>query len=241
MAKARSCATVRFWTGNRATPERANEICQRLFSRRGILIKEKTVNEMSLIIISLFLLLLIFTVFYFLVYRRWALFWGATEEEINRSMPGDGILERPTFVATRAISILASPEQIWPWIIQIGYRRAGFYSYDRLDNDGIHSSGTILPEYQGLDVGSSIPMTKDVNAKVVVLKQPRSMVMDFQPWVWAWGLSESEVGHTRLVTRVYYHSERRLINLMVEAFEIFMMRKCLLGIKERVESSARNT
>ena len=195
-------------------------------------------NVPRLIIISSFILLLALVLFYLLVYRRWSLGWGATELEIQRHMPGDDILEQPTFVATRAITITASPEQIWPWIIQIGYQRAGFYSYDRLDNDGIHSSDTILPEFQGLQVGSSIPMTKDISATVIELDPPRSMVMDFQPWVWAWGLEESEPGHTRLVTRVSYHTERIITNLLVEAFEIFMMRKCLIEIKKRVESQA---
>lgn len=178
--------------------------------------------------------------FYVFVYRRWSLYWGANTREIQHRMPGDNILVQPAFVATRAISIEASPEQIWPWIIQIGYRRAGFYSYDRLDNDSIHSSDTILPEHQGLGVGDSIPMTKEVNARVVELDPPRSMVMDFQPWVWAWSLEEISPGQTRLVTRVSYHTEKLLTKLMVDTFEIFMMRKCLIGIKKRVESQDAN-
>jgi hypothetical protein len=200
--------------------------------------KENTINVLNLIIISALLLLIALILFYFFVYRPWSLSWGATDEEINCQMPGDDILEQPTFIATRAISIEASPEEIWPWIIQIGYKRAGFYSYDRLDNDGIHSSDDILPEYQGLQVGDLIPMTKDINARVTELEPHRSMVMDFQPWVWAWGLYETEPGHTRLVARVYYRSERTITNIMVDAFEIFMMRKCLIGIKQRVETSA---
>jgi hypothetical protein len=66
------------------------------------------------------------------------------------------------------------------------------------------------------------------------------MVMDFQPWVWAWSIEESKPGHSRLVTRVSYQTEKRLTNLMVDTFEIFMMRKCLIGIKKRVESQASN-
>ena len=63
-----------------------------------------------------------------------------TDEEIARVMPGDEALDNPKFNATRAVTIEASPEEIWPWIVQIGYRRAGFYSYDRLDNNGIESA-----------------------------------------------------------------------------------------------------
>ena len=84
------------------------------------------------------------------VYRPWALRWGSTDEEIARAMPGDELLTDPSFNATRAVTINATPEEIWPWLVQIGYRRAGFYSYDRLDNDGVPSADRILPEYQGL-------------------------------------------------------------------------------------------
>jgi hypothetical protein len=189
------------------------------------------------ITVSIIFLLAAVSLLYFLVYRPWSLSWGATDEEANRKMSGDDILEQPTFVATRAISIVASPEEIWPWIIQIGYKRAGFYSYDRLDNDGIHSSDHLLPEYQGLQVGDLIPMTKEINALVVELDPYDSMVMDFQPWVWSWGLYETELGHTRLVTRVHYRSDQFITNFMADAFEIFMMRKCLLGIKQRVEAT----
>jgi hypothetical protein len=173
---------------------------------------------------------------YYWIYRPWLLSWGATIEEVNRPMSGDDILQKPIFVATRAISIEATPEVIWPWIFQIGYQRAGFYSYDRLDNDGIHSSNHILPAYQGLQLGDLIPMTREINAVVTELNPPHSVVMDFQPWVWAWGLYETDLGHTRLITRVYYRSERIITNFMVDIFEIFMMRKCLLGIKQRVEA-----
>jgi hypothetical protein len=189
------------------------------------------------IVVSIIVLLAGFTLLYYLIYLPWSLSWGATDEEVNRQMSGDDILDQPTFVATRAISIEASPEEIWPWIIQIGYRRAGFYSYDRLDNDSIPSSNHILPEYQGLQVGDLIPMNKEVNAVVVELDPYESMVMDFQPWVWTWGLYKTEAGHTRLVTRVYYRTESAFRNFLADTFEIFMMRKCLLEIKQRVETT----
>ncbi|TNF75540.1 MAG: hypothetical protein EP299_06180 [Acidobacteria bacterium] len=57
------------------------------------------------------------------VYRPWALTWGATDEEIARPMPGDDIVARPVFDATRAVTIAASREEIWPWLVQMGYRR----------------------------------------------------------------------------------------------------------------------
>jgi hypothetical protein len=63
-------------------------------------------------------------------------------------MPGDDLLERAHFVATRAISISASPEQVWPWLVQVGFGRAGFYSYDLVDNLGRPSARIILDDFQ---------------------------------------------------------------------------------------------
>ena len=63
-----------------------------------------------------------------LVYQPWALNWGASTEEISFAMPGDSIISNPTFNATRAVTIDATPEEIWPWIIQMGYRRVADYT-----------------------------------------------------------------------------------------------------------------
>jgi hypothetical protein len=72
-------------------------------------------------------------------------------------LPGDKLLPRAHFVATRAVSIAAPPADVWPWLVQTGYRRAGFYSYDWLDSLGRRSSTRILPEFQTLSVGTSPP------------------------------------------------------------------------------------
>lgn len=64
---------------------------------------------------------------YMLVYRPLQLRWGATQEEVQRAMLGDEVRPKPVFNATRAITIRAKAEQAWPWIVQIGYRRAGWY------------------------------------------------------------------------------------------------------------------
>jgi hypothetical protein len=66
--------------------------------------------------------------------RPWQLSWGATPEELSRPLPSDELVTRPTFNATRAITIAAPPEEIWPWLVQVGLTRAGWYSYDILDN-----------------------------------------------------------------------------------------------------------
>lgn len=180
------------------------------------------------------------------IYRPWALTWGSTDEEIARLMPGDEVLEQPTFNATRAVTIEATPEEIWPWLVQIGYRRAGFYSYDRLDNDGIPSAERILPEYQTLKVGDLIPLTKAANVRVTELEPPRIMVLIFEvegTWsnaTWVWGLYPEDASHTRLVTRLRADAKGLRSRVFLDLGEIIMMRKCMLGIKRRAEQSGRN-
>ncbi len=83
---------------------------------------------------------------YLLIYRPLQLRWGATQSELRRAMPGDDIQLKPIFNATRAVTIHARPEQIWPWLMQLGYRRGGWNGYDWLDNDGIPSSKQVRPE-----------------------------------------------------------------------------------------------
>jgi hypothetical protein len=101
------------------------------------------------------------------VYLIWArpyqLRWGATAEEIARPMPGDELDPRPTFLATRAITIDATPAEIWPWLLQMGYGRAGFYGFDLLENlgspRGLNSAERILPQFQNFRVGDKVPLS----------------------------------------------------------------------------------
>ena len=96
------------------------------------------------------------------VYVRWArpriFSWGATCEEASRPMAGDELCLRPQLNATRAVTIAAPPEDIWPWLVQWGWNRAGFYSYDLLDNLGRPNARQILPQFQHLQVGDWVPM-----------------------------------------------------------------------------------
>jgi hypothetical protein len=88
--------------------------------------------------------------------RRWQLSWGATEPESHAALPGDELLGSADLTATRAISIRASADGVWPWIAQLGQGRGGFYSYDLLENlvgCDIHSSDRIVPEWQHVEVG----------------------------------------------------------------------------------------
>src|SRR3974377_142310 len=78
-------------------------------------------------------------------------------------MPGDELDPQPTFLATRAITIDGTPAEIWPWLIQMGYGRAGFYGYDALEHlgspSGLLSADRILPEFQNLVAGDEVPIS----------------------------------------------------------------------------------
>jgi hypothetical protein len=84
--------------------------------------------------------------------------WGATEEEAARPLPGDAVVEKADFVATRAITIKVPSHDVWPWLMQTRSGRAGWYTYDRFDNAGVPSATQILPELQQLAGGDLIPM-----------------------------------------------------------------------------------
>jgi hypothetical protein len=184
---------------------------------------------------------------YVLVVRPWQLRWGAADAEIARAMPGDEVVERPTFDATRAVTVEATPEEIWSWLVQIGCKRAGWYSYDVLDNLGIPSAERIIPELQHLAVGDIIPVSPDGKQGLWVKAiEPGWWML----WgdrdgdtTWCWALHPLAEGRTRLVTRVRmrynWTSPVILFNLLVEFADILMMRKCLLGIKCRAEANRR--
>ena len=177
--------------------------------------------------------------------RPWQLRWGATNEEVARAMSGDEVVKSPTFNATRGVTVQARPEEIWPWLLQMGVTRAGWYSYDLLDNLGKPSAKRIIPELQHVVVGDVIPMSPDGKQGL--------RVKDFEAnqWMlwwdnkgdttWYWGLSPLDESRTRLITRVraQYHwlSPTILFSLLVEFTDIVMMRKCMLGIKQRAEHS----
>src|ERR1700676_4202375 len=124
------------------------------------------------------LALAVFLVGYLLIYRPQQLRWGATDEEVARAMPGDEIQPQPIFNATRAVTIDARPAQIWPWLLQIGYRRAGWYGYDWIDKYGIPSAPHIIPQLQHLKVGDDLPILKGDTYKVVAVEPNRYLVWE---------------------------------------------------------------
>jgi hypothetical protein len=180
----------------------------------------------------------------YLVYRPLQLDWGARPEEIAQAMPGDEIQPHPIFNATRAVTIDARPEQIWPWLVQIGYRRAGWYSgMDWLDNDGIPSADRIIPELQRLESGDLLPVWRDIAHRVVTVSPNRylldSSLSGRDSWLWA--LVPLDDRHTRLIWRMRHapydwRSPLFLVRqLATDLGDFVVVRNILLGIEERVE------
>ena len=184
---------------------------------------------------------------YLFVIRPWHLHWGATQQEVMLEFPGDNIVHKPDFNATRGITIHSTPELIWRWIIQIGSKRAGWYSIDWMDNGGIKSSEKILPELQKIEVGQFIPFTPD---------QKNGMwVKDFKEyeyilWVdkegkatWLWHLYPIDETRSRLVTRLRTKYNWKgiwiIYYILYDMGDIIMMSKCLKGIKKRAENELK--
>jgi len=96
---------------------------------------------------------------YIMFIRPWQLRWGATDIEVAREMPADDFIVNPTFNATRAVTVDTPPEMIWPWLLQIGHKRAGWYSYDWIDNLGKPSATRVIPGLQDLKESDLIPVS----------------------------------------------------------------------------------
>jgi hypothetical protein len=187
--------------------------------------------------------------FYLLVLRPWHLKWGATDHDLALSLPGDSLVKNPDFNATRGIAIDSRPELIWKWIIQIGSRRAGWYSIDAFDNAGIKSSHMILPEFQKIEIGQFVPFTPDQKNGMWVKEFKEH---EFILWVdkdgratWLWYLYPVDKNRSRLLTRLrtkyVWKGYWIIYYLLYDVGDIVMMRKCLKGIKIRAEHAFKGS
>ncbi len=180
--------------------------------------------------------------------RSWHLRWGATSSEVEGPMPGDDLVPRASFSATRALTIDAPPAAVWPWLVQLGFGRAGFYSYDLFDNAARPSADSILPGYQDPQVGDWVPMASKVNETTafrIKAFEPEAWLLWEKPnSTWAWQLGPLEDGRTRLVTRLKQYNDwgsplMALVTVILFEFGDFpMMRRLLLGVKARAEREA---
>ena len=193
----------------------------------------------------------------------WYRKWGATAEEARRRMPGDELALQPRSEITCAVTIRAPAAQVWPWLVQIGCRRAGWYSYDLLDNGGQPSADRILAEHQHLAVGDEVLLTpKGPLAMPVAAVEPeRTLVLGgtmntgtgeavapgeplpeaYYTGINAFLLEGAGEGTTRLLFRQRLDWNRSRANTLMyrgflEPISFVMARRMLKGIKHRAET-----
>jgi hypothetical protein len=177
--------------------------------------------------------------------------WGATDDEVTSVLPGDDRVAGASYVSTLALTIDAPPATIWPWLAQMGYGRGGLYSYDWLDRAfgylDAPSATVVLPEYQQLKAGDTIPLGRGPSWPVVEAERERTLVLEPLAGVvtWAFAIQPIDARSSRLVTRVRMRMEPsakgRLTMLAIDPAAFIMTRRMLLGIKERSEALARST
>ncbi len=180
----------------------------------------------------------------YMLIRPWHLRWGASDEEVNRAMPGD--LDGRRW--TRAITVNAPPEAIWPWLVQWGQGRGGWYSYDWLENlfgMDIQSAERILPEFQNLAIGDPICLARGVCISKVTTIEPNRW-LSWQSadetgnpvWTFTFGLFPIDQTQTRLVIRESFHRNALPAPalLAIEIPDVVMEQKALNTVKVRAES-----
>jgi hypothetical protein len=189
--------------------------------------------------------------------------WGATDQEVAEPLAGDEVVAQPRYQTTHAVTIYASPGQVWPWLVQLGQGRGGLYSYDWLENLfglGFRSADRIIPDLQALQVGDQVWLAPRDSAvplwyQVLDIQPPQILVLgphgDRQealaqglPWpTWTFVLRDLGNGSSRLIVRMRSDFKPTLLGLVtnkyaLEPVHFAMERKMLLGIKERAEHAA---
>ena len=199
---------------------------------------------------------------YVFAVRPWHTRWGATHLDVIARLPGDAVSPRSSAQVTHAININAPPEDIWPWLMQIGQERGGFYSYTFLENligCDMHDTRRIVPEWQHRTVGDTVWLATPKRFKgqarmvVAVVDPPRALTLSTPAdWkrrqaldegldaTWEFALQPKPGGTTRLLARVRYEAYptlwRRLATFLFwEPAHFIMERKMLLTIKQLSE------
>jgi hypothetical protein len=185
--------------------------------------------------------------------RPWHSTWGTTQRERNLVLPGDALVPGGRYVMEHAVTITASPDEVWPWLVQLGQDRAGFYSYDWIERafgDHVHNADTIVPAWQHLSAGDLVRAAQpdylggllgnDIGWRVHLVEPPRVLVLR------NWGsfvVRELDSATTRLHVR-FRGDGRPTIGavplapvglLFFEPAHFIMERGMLLGIKARAE------
>jgi hypothetical protein len=187
--------------------------------------------------------------------RRAQLAFGATPAEEAAVLPGDELVPAADLVATRATTIRATPAQVWPWVVQMGQGRAGFYSYSTLENlvgCDITNADDVVPEWQRVEVGDEIHLHPEFALPVAVVRPREALVLhgsgptdDDGPvpfdFTWAFVLRPDGPARTRLVVRERYGYRTGWAGRMVEPVSwvsFVMTERMLRGIRQRAERAA---
>ena len=197
------------------------------------------------------------------VLRPWQMTWGATDAELAAALPGDDLVDPPATQVTRAVTIAATPDEVWPWIAQLGADRGGFYSYDWLENVfglGIHSADMVVSRWQDRRVGDLVA----ANAKrtggwyVAELRPAESLVLQVADpvtgrplsrhgrpgweFLWTFALRSAPGGGTRLLVRERVAFANATVETLFSPLGLVsfvMTRKMMLNIKARAERAHR--
>jgi hypothetical protein len=205
------------------------------------------------------------------LYARWIrrrlLTWGANQDEISRAWPGDELIpDVNTPDITMATTLPSPPEQVWPWLVQMGVGRAGWYSWDRLDNGGKPSADRIVPEWQNLEVGQQLNVSPDGQRwmTVAMVEPNRALVLrataelpsgrSFDPrsahlphayldGIWGFYLQPAPGGKTRLISRTHGRNHPQLLGgafslLLGEPSHFIMQTRQFHGLRTRVGMQA---
>ena len=188
--------------------------------------------------------------------------WGATPAESSGVLPGDDLVPA-RWQTTRGVTISAPPEEVWPWLVQMGYGRGGWYSYDRVERllgAGDFAEGgsarSVLPQFQKLAIGDSVPLSAEGGLTAAVVDPSRALVLRMAmnvlssaparggdrvvlDWTWAFVLVPVGASSCRLLARVRADYRPRAIGLLLptllEPVHLLMERAMLRGIRRRAE------
>jgi hypothetical protein len=190
--------------------------------------------------------------------------WGATHREVAEPLPGDQVV-RARWHTTRGVDIAAPAASVWPWLVQMGYGRAGWYSFDAIERIGGFgdfadggSARRIIPELQSLALGDTVALSPTNGLTVAVIDPPRALVLHLRmsvltgavavdgdkavlDWTWAFVLRPTSSGTCRLLVRVRADYHPRALSLtipvLLEPIHLLMELRMLRTIRLRAEAA----